>query len=400
MKRAIFSFLCLLLIFSQAQGVPLKAIEIKGLKWTKEKFIRRELLLKPGEPFSEEKLKESIRNLLNTHLFYRIDPVIVKKKRGIILILKVKERFPIVPLPKFRIKSSGSYRGGLEVRDYNLLGTGHRLYVGYVKWFKTQNESYSYYTYFNLYRVIKDRINVFGGLSYSTDREDYIENSKKLGEFRVKRRELLIGTHFYLDSRKINQISVDVRPTITDYSQILSDKKIYYGEISYTKDLSTDMVYYQKGSKLTVSVSQAIPEASDISTGAFQVRYENSVSYGKFRTRIYSGGVGTKLGYSGGGYQLRVPIPGYKSEEITGKRYFFGSFSLRKPIVDRSIFIQSKVIFGDAFRWRPDDLLISPGIEITAFWARLVDGIIRFKLFRGIGKGADTQSSLKLTFRW
>jgi len=401
MRKLITALIISLIAAGKSLGAPVKEIKIEGLKWTKKRFVLRELLLKPGDEFSEKKLKESVRNLLNTHLFYRVEPVVLKKRDGVILVLKLKEKFPIVPLPKFRLKSNGSYRAGLEVRDYNLLGMGHRLYVGYVKWFKTDDESYSYYTYFNLYRVIENRINLYGGASYSSNREDYIVNSTKKGEYRVKRRELLLGTHLYLDREKVNQLSIGVRPVFTDYSSILKDSRIYYGELSYTKDFSTDMVYYQVGSRFTVSLSQSIPQLSDITTGSINVTYRNSVKFGDQKTKIYTLGVGTKLGYSGGGYQLTAPIPGYRAERTTGKRFIFGSFSLRRPVVDRSVYVKPTLILGDAFRWwKPDDLLISTGIEVTAFWVRLADGIIRFKLFRGIGQGAETQSSFKLTFRW
>lgn len=401
MRKILAALLISLITVGESFGAPVKEIKVEGLKWTKKRFVLRELLLKSGDEFSEKKLKESIRNLLNTHLFYRVEPVVLKKEEGVVVVLKVKEKFPIVPLPKLRLKSNGSYRAGLEVRDYNLLGMGHRLYIGYVKWFKTDSESYSYYTYFNLYRIVKNSINIYGGASYSSNREDYIVNGTKKGEYRVKRKELLLGTHLYLDNRKINRLSVGVRPIFTDYSSFLKDRKIYYGELSYTKDSSTDMVYYQVGSRLTVSLSQSLPQFSDLTTGNLNVTYKNSVKFGDQRTRIYSVGFGTKLGYSGGGYQLTAPIPGYSAERITGKRFFFGSFSLRRPVVDKSVYVKPTIILGDAFRWwKPDDLLVSTGIEVTAFWVRLADGIIRFKLFRGIGRGADTQSSLKLTFRW
>ena len=402
MRKETAALLLTFLVSTSVQSATLPVLEVKveGLRWTRESFVLRELLLKPGEPFSEKKLKESVRNLLNTHLFYRVEPLVIRKKNGIIVVLKVKEKFPIVPLPKFRLKTDGSYRAGMEVRDYNLFGMGHKLYLGYVKWFRTDNESFSYYVYWNLYRIIKERFNLYGGATYSSDREDYVVNSEKRGEYRVKRREFLLGTHVFLDRRKVNQLAFGLRPVFTDYSSILNDKKIYYGELSYTRNLSTDMIYYRVGSCFNVSLSYSLPGVSDLSTGRFTASYSNSVKYGKYRTRIYSGGFGTKVGYSGGGYQLEAPIPGYAAERITGKRYLFGSFSVRKPIVDKSIYLKPTIIAGDAFRWTPDDLLVSVGVELTAFWAKLADGMIRFKLFRGLGRGGETKTSFRLTFRW
>ena len=400
MKKLLLIPLLLFLLQEESFGVTVEKIEVEGLRWTKKEFVLRELLIKPGKDFSREKLEQSIRNLLNTHLFYRIEPRIQKRKNGVIVVLRVKERFPIVPLPKFRVRSSGSYRAGFEVRDYNLMGMGHKIYAGYVKWFKSKDESFNYYTYFNLYRVVNGNFNVYGGVNYSSEKEDYVVNSVKNGEYRVKRKEFLLGTHIYLDKKKVNQLDVGLKPAFVEYSQILNDKHLYYVKLSYTKDLSTDMVYYQKGSLLNISINQTIPGVSSLSTGSITASYTNSIDYGNYRTGIYSLGFGTKLGYSGGGYQLTAPIPGYRDERVTGKRYLFASFSIRNPIIDRSLYFKPTLVVGDAFRWRPNDLLVASGFEVTAFWAKLVDGIIRFKLFRGIGREADTQSSLKLTFRW
>ncbi len=402
MRKQTAALLLTFLVPTSVQSAELPVLEVKveGLRWTKKSFVLRELLLKPGEPFSKKKLKESVRNLLNTHLFYRIKPLVIRKKNGVIVVLKVKEKFPIVPLPKFRFKTDGSYRAGMEVRDYNLFGMGHKLYLGYVKWFRTDNESFSYYVYWNLYRIIKERFNLYGGATYSSDREDYIVNSEKKGEYRVKKREFLLGTLVFLDRRKVNQIAFGLRPVFTNYSSILGDKKIYYGEISYTRNLSTDMVYYQVGSQFNITASYSLPRVSDLTTGEVTALYSNSVKYGKYETRIYTGGFGTKIGYSGGGYQLQAPIPGYTTEITTGKRYLFGSFSVRRPIVDRSIYLKPTLIAGDAFRWMPDDLLVSAGVELIAFWAKLADGMIRFKLFRGLGREGETETSFRLTFRW
>ncbi len=402
MKKETAALLLTFLASTSVQSATLPVLEVKveGLRWTRESFVLRELLLKPGEPFSEKKLKESVRNLLNTHLFYRVEPLVIRRKNGVIVVLKVKEKFPLVPLPRFRFKANGSYRAGMEVRDYNLFGLGHKIFAGYLKWFRTDNESYRYYIYLNLYRIIENRFNLFGGATYSSEREDYIVNSKKEGEYRVKKREFLIGTLIYLDRQKINQLSLSLRPVFSNYSSILQDRKIYYGELSYTRNLSTDMVYYQVGSRFNITASYSLPGVSELSTGEVTASYSNSVKYGKYRTRIYSGGFGTKVGYSGGGYQLQAPIPGYRAERITGKRYLFGSFSVRRPIVDRSIYLKPTVIAGDAFRWTPDDLLVSAGVELTAFWVKLADGMIRFKLFRGLGRGGETKTSFRLTFRW
>lgn len=386
--RRVFFFVLLYAIFTlPCFGLPVKKIEIEGLKWTKKKFVLRELLFKPGDEFSEEKLKKSVRNLLNTHLFYEIIPKVKEERNGVIVKLKFKEKFPIVPLPRLRIKTSGSYRAGLEVRDYNLLGMGHRVSVGYLKWFNTGEESYTYFGNLNLYRIIQNRINVFSGFSYSSWKDE---------NYRVKELSIPFGLHFYLDKRKINQLSLGLSPTFLRYSNSLSDKKLYYATVSYTKDLSTDMVYYVKGGTLSLWASQSIPQVSDVSTGVIGAGYTNRVHLKGTATYLYSVSTATKVGYCGEGLKIGAPVPGFKGDRTVSKRYVTANFGLREPIIDKSVYVTPKIFAGVT----NSHVLASLGFEVTAFWVRIADGIIRFKLFRGIGKDSDTQTNFRLTFRW
>ena len=392
--RTLLLFLLLFLTPLTSLAATVERIEIEGLKWTKKEFVERELLLKPGDQFSEEKLRESVRNLLNTHLFYRVEPEVIKTKKGVIVKLRLKERFPIVPLPKLRVKSSGAYRAGLELRDYNLLGMGHKLYIGYVKWFNSGFESYSAYSYLNLYRVIRERGNVYGGVYYFKDEG---ETDGKTYSFKFL--EFPVGVHFFLDERKVNQVSLGLTPSFLRYSNLLRDKNIYYLDFSYVRDLSTDMVYFVKGGVFSLKLRTSLPQLSDLSTWSLELSYKNSVPIAGTETKNYRLGMGTKLGYSGEGYRLRAPVPGYTGEKLETKRYIYGSYGYRIPVIDRSVYFSPELYAGNLVRGRKG-LLLSGGFELTAFWAKLVDGIIRFKLFRGLGRGSDTQTSLRLTFRW
>ncbi len=369
------------LLIMPAFGLTVEKIEVEGLKWTKKKFVLRELLFKPGDEFSEQKLKKSVRNLLNTHLFYKVVPQVERVGNGVVVRLKLKEKFPIVPLPRLRLKTSGSYRAGLELRDYNLLGMGHRLSVGYLKWFNSKEESHTYYGSLNLYRVIRNRANVYAGFDYSS-----LEESRELS--------LPFGIHFYLDSKKVNQLSLGLDPTFLRHSG--NDRNVYYVTLSYTRDLSTDMVYYVKGGTLSVWAVQSLPQASDVSTGTVGASYENSVHVRGTETYVYSLSTATKLGYCGEDFKVAVPVPGFKEDRTVGKRYLTANFGWRKPLIDKSVYAIPRVFGGITNR----HFLTSFGLEVTAFWVRIADGIIRFKVFRGIGEGSDTQTNLRLTFRW
>jgi len=393
--------LLLTLLFTfKAFGEIIEKIEIYGLKWTREEFVRRELLIKEGQELRPELLKLSIRNLLNTHLFYRVKPVVVKKDGRVIVRLYLKEKFPIVPLPRVRLRSDGSYRAGLEVRHYNLLGMGHKLFTGYTRWFNTDEPAKKAFLYLNLYRVVKGRGNVYAGAYYTESSATLVKSGEKVEDYTFKRYTYPLGITLYLDDKKVNQITAGITPTFSINGGKLPDSQLYYLNLYYTKDRSTDMVYYTIGRRWQAGVSISAPEVSSVFTGSLTAGFTRSVKKGKLKTQIISVSLGSKVGYSGAGYYIKAPLPGYKSERIENKRYLVLTHSYRFPVVDRSVFLKPVVAVGDAFDQRPDDLLISAGLELTAFWAKLADGIIRFKVFRGLGAKGETKSSFRLSFRW
>ncbi|WP_457680471.1 POTRA domain-containing protein [Thermovibrio sp.] len=398
--RALKLLPLLTLLPISAVALPVKKIEILGLKWTKESLVRKELLIREGEEFNKKELELSIRNLLNTHLFYRVKAKVIKEKDGVIVKLYLKDKFPIVPMPRVRFKTSGAYKVGLELRDYNLFGLGHKLFAGYIRWFNEDYPSKRYYTYAELYRVIKGEGNLSLGAYYDEFTSDLTYDGKNLGKYKTERRSFPVSLHFYLDRRKVNQLTVGITPEFSNFSELLNDRKLYYFNFSYAKDLSTDMVYYTVGRKLSLGGSLSAPGISTVFTGNLWLNYFQSKKGRGINTRVFKAYFGTKVGYSGKGYYLESPIVGYSERKVQNKRFFAFSYSYRMPVVDRSIFVEPTLWVGDSFKDRPDDLLVSVGLEVNAFWARLADGIIRFKVYRGLTKGAKTNSSFRFTFRW
>ena len=79
MKKILFAVLTMFTLSASSFSAPIvESIELKGLKRVKEELVYKELLLKVGDEFDNVKLKKSIRNLMNTHLFYKIKPEIEK----------------------------------------------------------------------------------------------------------------------------------------------------------------------------------------------------------------------------------------------------------------------------------------------------------------------------------
>jgi outer membrane protein assembly factor BamA len=399
MKKLLL-WLILFLVPAISYGKTISKIEIEGLKWTKESLIRKELLIHEGNDFSKEKLQKSIRNLLNTHLFYKVEPEVKEVDGKVIVKLRFKEKFPIVPIPRLRLKVDGSYKAGMEVRDYNLLGMGYRLYVGYTRWFGTDNKWKNWFIYTKLYRIIKNKVNLNAGIFWTKGEDiEYIGDNGIPGKYNLKRVSIPISLTSYLDPEKVRQIMFGIRPTFTNYSEFLSDTRLYYITLGLTFDRTSDMVYYTKGSRTVIYGEVAEPLTSSVFTGALFFSWENNIHSKSVDTYSYSFSAGTKVGYSGR-FLVSSGIPGYKSEEVINKRFIKWKFSLKKAIVGKSIFLRPAIVLGDAFKSRPDDLLVTPSLELLAFWAKLADGIISFKFSKGIGRNSDTQTNFKFNFRW
>jgi outer membrane protein assembly factor BamA len=398
MKRAL-ALIALSLFPLNAPGAVVSKVELFGLKWTKKEFVLRELLIKPGQEFSQEKLKLSIRNLLNTHLFYRVKASVTQEGDRVTVKLYLKEKFPIVPLPRVRFKSSGAYKGGLELRDYNFLGMGHKLFTGYTRWFNQEEPSKKAFVYANLYRVIKGKGDLSLGVFYSEGTKKLIEGEREAGKYKEKSVSLPVSVKLYLDPKKVNQLSLGLTPQFSQ-SQSVKNRHFYYLNLSFGKDFTTDMVYYTVGQRFLSTVSLAIPELSSLFTGSLNFSYEKFRRVKGAQTINYKLSFGTKIGYSGSTFYLKAPIPGCREEKITGKRFLVGRFSYRIPLIDKSVFLKPSLFVGEAFNNSPRRVLTSAGVEVNAFWARLADGIIRFKVFRGLGGYGETESSFKLSFRW
>ncbi len=396
MKRLCLSLLLVYLFILPARGEVIEKIEITGLKWTKKELVLKELLLKPGEEFNRELLKLSIRNLLNTHLFYEVKSKVIKEKGKVVIKLKLKDKFPLVPLPRFQVKSSGAYKAGMEVRDYNLFGLGHKVFIGYVRWFNEEQPSKHIYTYTELYRIIRNR----GNLSFGVFYDESYETTTKGKEFKEKLIRAPVETTFYLDREKVNQLSVGIESFSSLNSGSVKDTRLQYLTFSFLKDRSTDMVYYTIGKRAKISFKLSTPKVSDFFTGEVLGSFTFSKRRGKLNTSTVSAYGGTKVGYSREGLYLKAPVPGYSPEKVYNKKFLAVNYSYRFPLIDKSVFLKPTLWVGSSFKNRPKKLLSSAGIELTAFSARIADGIIRFKIFKGIGRGGKTESSFRLSFRW
>ncbi|WP_395373670.1 POTRA domain-containing protein [Marinicella sp. W31] len=94
---------------------------------TKPQVVRRQLLIKPGEPFNNAKIRESERILRANSFFYdvTIEPVSICDER-IVLLVKARDLWTLLPDVDFK-RSGGDNSSRLGFRDSNFLGLGKEI---------------------------------------------------------------------------------------------------------------------------------------------------------------------------------------------------------------------------------------------------------------------------------
>ncbi len=113
------------LAFEISEGVPAKIhrVNIEGNTKTKDKVIRRELLVKPGQTFRRSLLLRSVRELMVLNYFAKVEPDYSVLENGDVdLILKIEEK------PTGQLQLGGGYSG--QDRFVLTLGVGIPNFMG------------------------------------------------------------------------------------------------------------------------------------------------------------------------------------------------------------------------------------------------------------------------------
>ena len=120
-------------VFDPAPGSRLGALERLGNRLhirTRVGTIRRQLLFEPGDRWSEERARETMRNLRALNY---LDPVRVQAQRvadSAQVLIETRDLWTMTP--RFNIASAGGHRvGSIGVTDRNVLGHGKSLALSY-----------------------------------------------------------------------------------------------------------------------------------------------------------------------------------------------------------------------------------------------------------------------------
>jgi outer membrane protein assembly factor BamA len=133
MKRGVLVALWLVLfmpLMGWAEDPPagtVSEIRFVGNKTTKETVLLQEMSIHVGDPIDKQKIEKSRQAIMNLGLFKTVEATM----EGSVLVITVKERFYILPLPLLDIRPDGNYSYGGELRLDNLAGLNQRLKLSY-----------------------------------------------------------------------------------------------------------------------------------------------------------------------------------------------------------------------------------------------------------------------------
>ncbi|MFT3711390.1 MAG: hypothetical protein QM817_27470 [Archangium sp.] len=97
------------------------SIEVKGVSWTKEFVVLRELPWKAGDVVTEENWKLGTTRLWNIDLFSRVDAKLEERDGKVVAVYDIEERFSLNPLFSFGI-GGGRWWFRVGANDVNWFG--------------------------------------------------------------------------------------------------------------------------------------------------------------------------------------------------------------------------------------------------------------------------------------
>lgn len=111
------------------ESVPtLTAIQFSGNKVTKEKVMRREMVVREGDPLNPALIEKSRQAIMNLGLFKSVTATVAE---GGVLLITVVERFYILPLPLLDVRPEGDFSYGAELRLDNIAGLNQHFKLTY-----------------------------------------------------------------------------------------------------------------------------------------------------------------------------------------------------------------------------------------------------------------------------
>ncbi len=119
---------------SVAQEVPrarISEIRFSGNKTTRPEIFLQEMQVKVGDPVDVVRIEQSRQAIMDLGLFKSVRSYISQEGDRTILLISVKEKYYILPIPKLNRDADNKFTLGAQLRMDNLAGLNQRLRLTY-----------------------------------------------------------------------------------------------------------------------------------------------------------------------------------------------------------------------------------------------------------------------------
>jgi len=110
---------------AQEPPATIRKIEFRGNETTKPVTMLREMSIHVGDPVDAREIERSRQGVQDLGLFRSVDADLEPVEGGVKLVIKVKEKHYILPLPRADATSDGGYGYGVQMTWNNMWGLNH-----------------------------------------------------------------------------------------------------------------------------------------------------------------------------------------------------------------------------------------------------------------------------------
>jgi outer membrane protein insertion porin family len=203
-------------------------IHIRGNRSTKEKVIRRQLVIAPGDYFQQSRVRRSLTNIYNTGFFepdLYPDYQVINRNGDIDLVMNVNDKISGTANGGVALNSKDGLVGQLGISHNNLLGNSWQVALAWEFGGSTQNLDLSFTNPYFLDSNILTGLNAY----FATREYDTYELRKHGGSLRVgfpislvNRAKATFGYSYYrkkysiLDDTAANEVSTELQKLVDE----------------------------------------------------------------------------------------------------------------------------------------------------------------------------------------
>ena len=119
--------LCAILAATAAAWPRVSAIRFEGNRVTRESVMLRELRIAPGDPADPAVIEAGRQAILDLGLFREVTAEQQPADGGVVLVIRVREKFYLLPIPRGDLNSDEDVVYGAQLRWNNVFGLNHTL---------------------------------------------------------------------------------------------------------------------------------------------------------------------------------------------------------------------------------------------------------------------------------